>query len=257
MILVCEDDTRNYDDRDHSEHVPLSDISLKNRYDALVTDNETHTSTYSDVVKRPVQSTISDSNIGFSTNIPVRISDRRKQKVTTNEQVPALNSRDVRSKHRFLQSFVNSADDEQEESDGYFIQHVRSKSWRCYVGGFKSSITENLLCNYVQRRGVFVSWLNRRRYPNQNWVVVQINVDGERGSRLFEEGFWPEGVQCRPWYTRNAYMRKLQTRSYQTDDTETYDNIYVVNDDTSIHSFVCNIDKTLIRVISVVGTYIL
>ena len=193
--------TSNYDDRDHSDHLPLSDILLKNRYDALVTDNETHTSTYSDAVKRPVQSTTTDSNNGFSTNIPVRISDRRQQNVTTNEQVPALNSRDVRSKHRFLQSFVNSADNEQEESDGDFIQHVRSKSLRCYVGGFKSSITERILCNYVQRRGVFVSWLNIRRYPDQNRAVIQINLNGERGSHLFEEGFWPEGVQCRPWYT--------------------------------------------------------
>ena len=120
--------------------------------------------------------------------------------------------------------------------------YVRSKSMRCYVGGFKSSITENLLCNYVQRRGVFVSWLNIRRYPDQNRAVIQINVDGERGASLFEEGFWPEGVQCRPWYPRNAYRRKLQTRSYQAADRETYDNVYVVNDDTSIHSFMRNID---------------
>ena len=143
-------------------------------------------------------------------------------------------SRDVRPKHRFLQSFVNSADNEQERSDGDFIQRVPSKALRCYVGGFKSSITENLLCNYVQRRGVFVSWLNIRRYPDQSRAVIQINIDGERVFRLFEEGFWPAGVQCRPWYTRNAYRRKLQTRSYQAADTETYDNVYVVNDD--IHS---------------------
>ena len=37
--------------------VPLCDIPLKNRYDALVIDNETHTITNSDVVKRPVQYT--------------------------------------------------------------------------------------------------------------------------------------------------------------------------------------------------------
>ena len=242
MICTGKLFPNNYDDRDHSDYLPVSDIPLKNRYDALGTVNDTHTSTYSDVVKRPVQSTTSDSNNGFSTTIPVRISDRRKQNVTTNKQVPALNSRDVRPKHRFLQSFVNSADNEQNESDGDFIQHVRSKSLRCYVGGFKSSITENLLCNYVQCRGVFVSWLNIRRYPDQNRAVIQINVDGERGASLFEEGFWPEGVQCRPWYPRNAYRRKLQTQSYQAADRETYDNVYVVNDDTSIHSFVRNID---------------
>ena len=156
----------NYDDRDHSDYLPVSDIPLTHRYDAIGTVNDIHTSTYSDVVKRPVQSTTSDSNNGFSATIRVRISDRFKQNVTTNKQVPALNSRDVRPKHRFLQSFVNSADNELEESDGDFIQYARSKSMRCYVGGIKSSITENSLCNYVQRRGVFVSWLNIRRYPD-------------------------------------------------------------------------------------------
>ena len=35
---------------------------------------------------------------------------------------------------------------------------------------------------------------------------------------------------------------KSQTQSYQADDTETYDNIHVVNDDTSIHSFVRSIE---------------
>ena len=89
----------------------------------LVTDKDTHISTYSDV-KRPVTPIM----------VSPRIYHTRKQNVTTNEQVPALNSRDLGSKHRFLQSFVNAADNEQEESGGDFIQHVRSKSLRCYVG---------------------------------------------------------------------------------------------------------------------------
>ena len=115
--------------------------------------------------------------------------------VTLKHKYHLLNSCAVRSKQR---SFDNSSGNEQEESDRDIIQSVRSKSLQCYIyaWGVKPSITENIMCNYVQRRGVFVSWLNIRR----TIAVSQINVDGDTGSRLFEEGFWPEGVQCRHWH---------------------------------------------------------
>ena len=46
-----------YNDRDHSDYLPLlSSIPVKNRYDTIDTYNDTHTITYSVVVKRPVKS---------------------------------------------------------------------------------------------------------------------------------------------------------------------------------------------------------
>ena len=51
------------------------------------------------------------------------------------------------------QAFVGSAGNEQDYEDDDFTQHIRRKSSRFYIGGFKPSITEMKLCSYVQRRG--------------------------------------------------------------------------------------------------------
>ena len=64
---------------------------------------------------------------------------------------------------------------------------------------------------------MFVTWINIRRYEDQNRAVIQINVDSEKGVRLLERGFWPEGVVCRPWYTRNVYRQKLISKSYRAE----------------------------------------
>ena len=128
----------------------------------------------------------------------------------------------MRSKQDSSQAFGWSTGNEQGDGDGEFIQHIRRKSSRFYIGGFKPSITEMILCSYVQRRGVHVSWINIRRYHDQDRAVIQLNVDADKGSRLREDGFWPEEVVCRPWYPRNVFRQRNQRRSNWV-ERDTYD----------------------------------
>ena len=58
-------------------------------------------------------------------------------------QVPALNSRDVKSKQRSLQSFFKTADNKQEESDGDFIKLI--------VGEFKPSIVIHIVLKVLKQ----------------------------------------------------------------------------------------------------------
>ena len=94
------------------------------------------------------------------------------------------------------------------DTDDDFIQYIRRRPARYYVGGFKSTINEQKLSNYLLRRNINVSRINIRRYEDQDRAVIQLSIDPEYGSFLQQRGFWPPGVYCRQWYNRNEYRQK-------------------------------------------------
>ena len=73
--------------------------------------------------------------------------------------------------------------------------------------------------------------------------VIQLNVDADKGSRLLEDGFWPEEVDCRPWYPRSVLRKRTQRRSNWV-ETGTYDyaHEYSTDDSNSLRNFTRNID---------------
>ena len=193
-------------------------------------------------LKRPAPSVDESCNLPVA-GIPVHITERRKRHGKRTGQAPSLSSREARSKQGSSQSFVDSSGYEQDYVEDDFTKHIRRKSSRFYIGGFKPSITEMLLCSYVQSRGVHVSWINIRRYHDQDRAVIQLNVDADKGSRLLEDGFWPEEVVCRPWYPRSLFRQRTQRRPNWA-DTGTYDYAhgYNIDDSNSLRNFTRNID---------------
>ena len=103
--------------------------------------------------------------------------------------------------HNVVQN--NKYDDDDDDDEDDFETYARRKTKRFYVGGFCPTITEKKLTNYVQRRGVSVTWISIRRYERQNRAVIRLNVDGENSNLLFDEGFWPRDLTCRQWYTKS------------------------------------------------------
>ena len=59
---------------------------------------------------------------------------------------------------------------------------------------------------YVLRRGVTVSWINIRRYNDDDRSVIQLNTDASQGALLLTCGFWSDGVHCRSWYPRKTKL---------------------------------------------------
>lgn len=98
-------------------------------------------------------------------------------------------------------------------SDEDFMQYVRRRPARFYVGGFRASITEQKIVKYVLRRGMTVTRVYIRKYEDQDRAVIQLNVNPDDGPRLLESGFWPPGVFCRLWYPRNEYSMKISMNS--------------------------------------------
>ena len=177
-------------DLSNGVHRSVINVPVSNRFEALHDDLVNSDLSYSEALKRPVQSSTESCNLPTA-SIPVRISERRKRNGKNNGQDPSLSSQEVRSKQDSSQAFGWSTGIEQGDGDGEFIKHIRRKSSRFYIGGFKPSITEMVLCSYVQRRGVHVSWINIRRYHDQDRAVIRVNVDADKGSCLLEDGFYP------------------------------------------------------------------
>lgn len=118
-----------------------------------------------------------------------------------------------------------------DDSDDDFETHIRRRSRRFYIGGFKPSISLEKLQHYVEKKGVTVTWISIRRYEKQNKAVVRLNVDAEQASAVLEVGFWPRGITCRPWLTKN----QLRNRKSNSDRNGQYDRDSYFNDDQTIN----------------------
>lgn len=100
----------------------------------------------------------------------------------------------------------NPCNDELHDSyltDDIDFDYVRKRTKRYYVGGFKRSITEDKLTQYVQFRGLTVTWVNLWISRKTGRVIIRLNIEAsENCDRIAEPGFWPRGVTCRPWMSK-------------------------------------------------------
>ncbi|MES9880149.1 MAG: hypothetical protein ABW185_04630 [Sedimenticola sp.] len=115
--------------------------------------------------------------------------------------------------HTSLHEDVNNVSE-----DDDFWQHVRKPPIRYYIGGFKPSITENKLYNYVTKRGPSVTTINIfRNRRNPGAVTIRLNVESDSQCRLIEDPyFWPDGIICKPWVNNNRYRAGNNRGSYRS-----------------------------------------
>ena len=179
--------------------------SVENRYSALQSGhNKTVVpgiSAFSDVLR--------NTSAYDRLNIPVHVSNTSDRQKKNRTKPQSYYTKMCTSEQNGINtSSVNTTETQNIDPDDDFIQYVRRKPVRYYIGGFKSTISEQKLANYLLRRGITVSRINIRRYEDQDRSVIQLNVDPEHGPSLQQRGFWPPGVYCRQWYTRNEYRQK-------------------------------------------------
>ena len=79
-------------------------MPVSNRFEALHDDRVNSDLSYSEALKRPVQSSTESCNLPTA-SIPVRISERHKRNGKNNGQDPSLSSQEGEIKARFLTSF--------------------------------------------------------------------------------------------------------------------------------------------------------
>ena len=94
-----------------------------------------------------------------------------------------------------------------------FSTFVRKRTKRFYVGGFKSSITQEKLITYVESKGLTVTWVKIWISNKSGRVIIRLNVEASGGYyRISEPGFWPKGAMCRPWVSKNVYTNSRKSR---------------------------------------------
>ena len=186
---------------------------LENRFSCLpVDDDSVECRLYSDAARQPTVIKHDELHINQQySKIPVMISDRKVNVDRKNDRKSYLKSMQKEQKMLQPKSTGTIIIDNDDDDDDEFTVHVRRRTKRFYVGGFLPSITEAILMRYAKRRGVKLSWVNIRRYESQNRAVIRVNVDSELGYRLVEDGFWPRGIVCRPWYSKGQYNRRYDS----------------------------------------------
>ena len=118
-------------------------------------------------------------------------------------------------------SLSGELDDSFLQDDVEFSQHVRKRTKRYYLGGFKRSIKREKLIKFVKSKGLKVTWINIWPSKRYGRVVIRLNIEMTEGcDRIAEPGFWPRGVKCHPWMSKNMYSKSKYNYStgYDRDD---------------------------------------
>ncbi|MES9880823.1 MAG: hypothetical protein ABW185_08085, partial [Sedimenticola sp.] len=118
---------------------------------------------------------------------------------------------------------INISDDEVDE-EGDFTEYVRKRPKRYFVGGFNVSITEDKITKYIQKRGPKVIGVNiwRSKRDNNTAVIRLFVEDNSQRSKLEDNGFWPRGIECRPWMSPIAF----RIQRYRSKGNNSYGNTY-------------------------------
>ena len=99
-----------------------------------------------------------------------------------------------------------------------FQEHIVRKTKRFYIGGFKSSIKPYLIEAILKNHGVRMTMIRIFPLRNSQSVIIRLNVEAPKSHLLTENGFWPDGITCRPWVTKNRYQKTYSRQNVGHDE---------------------------------------
>lgn len=99
--------------------------------------------------------------------------------------------------------------------DSEFVTHIKKRTKRFFLGGFKKSVTNSIISKYITSWGFKVSMIRIfpcKRSPED--VIVRFNIEDTGNlSQLQQLDFWPDGIVCKPWLSRGELSHNRNTWS--------------------------------------------
>ena len=93
-------------------------------------------------------------------------------------------------------------------SEESFVGVERKRIKRLYLGGVREGATENLISDYMNKKGItptFVSLMKRKR---KGTVAVRVNILNNDFERALMKEFWPMHVYAREWLSKDRWLQK-------------------------------------------------
>ena len=87
------------------------------------------------------------------------------------------------------------------------VQRRKNKIKRFFLSGIDSSVKENTILSYLSRRGITPTYLKVFNSNRKETLSAKFHVHDKDVILVLDGGFWPEGVKCREWLTRNQMER--------------------------------------------------
>ena len=108
-----------------------------------------------------------------------------------------------------------------------FEKHIRRKTIQYFVGGFRSTVSENHIFCYIGERDIRVTKVTIHRNYKYDRATICVSVEDYGNTEWLTNDpyFWPWGVVCRPWQPKSR-RHVRQSRFDERRQMNEYQEIY-------------------------------
>ena len=99
-------------------------------------------------------------------------------------------------------------------SEDYFTGVTRNRTARYYLSGIDPKSSRSGIISYLNKKNVHVTYLKLFNTGNtKRRISANINVSKNCESIVELDGFWPEGVFCRKWFSNNEWYQRFSNEA--------------------------------------------
>ena len=159
---------------------------------------------YSDALKRSTQNENHAPNENISnSNSPARIDSADNIAVVGNSKGLLHSKLQEKSK--------------QSESDTFIgVKRTRVYTKRFFLSGIAENVSKDTIIRYLDKKGVTPTLLNLFPNKRKGTSSAKVNVHIKDSKRIEEDGFWPTHVYCRPWLSKERFLRHFSSGGKKT-----------------------------------------
>ena len=197
-------DTNNCDDTEKDDREPNVSNELSRNISSKRGAPLSLQLSYSDALKRSTQNENHAPNENISnSNSPARIDSADNIAVVGNSKGLLHSKLQEKSK--------------QSESDTFIgVKRTRVYTKRFFLSGIAENVSKDTIIRFLDKKGVTPTLLNLFPNKRKGTSSAKVNVHIKDSKRIEEDGFWPTHVYCRPWLSKERFLRHFSSGGKKT-----------------------------------------